>query len=472
MSVTQKLASILPHITGLCLSTIGNTCIIIDVVSKYYYRKHPTNNHHRPNTYHRLMLGLSVTSMFASVANGLSTWPMPASSGAWQAFGTEGTCKAQAFFLQIGIGGPFYICALAIYYYLFIVKNLSSRHILRVERYMHPVCLLFGLSTAISGLVLDVFGPASFWCWVTGDHVILQWIFWHGPLWSIAVIVSVLMAVVYFNLRRQYKNQQRWAQQYATAEPVAADATRRKTKAGSLLGFRCSSWTVKSNEMQQTTSNRITRLSANTGSGIERNSNSNSISAHFSTRRTAAIPKSSSTINAMTTVATTRSSSSHEIFKWQSMYYLGAFYLTWIFLTITRAMQAVMNRQVPFWIALLAATFAPAGGFFNAIVYFRPKWIHQRKHHPEVGRFRTLIAVAFPFLGCKLSLGRPSLDCLSLRRICCCLRVSSSSSSSEKTSREIEVNEDINGEDDDDEEASGGTPPPREAFYLYNPAVP
>ena len=152
------------------------------------------------------------------------------------------------------------------------------------------------------------------------------------------------------------------------------------------------------------------------------------------------------------------------------MYYLGAFYLTWIFLTITRAMQAVMNRQVPFWIALLAATLAPAGGFFNAVVYFRPKWIHQRKHHPEFGRFRTLITVAFPFLHCKclspLSLGTISFDCLVLRRICCCLRA-------EKASREIEVKEDTNGEEEDDEEASGGTPPPPvESFHLCNHVIP
>ena len=152
MSAQQKLASILPHITGFS-SVIGCSAIIADVYRQYRKHHSTNNNHHKPSTYHRLMLGLSATGICQASTSGLSTWPMPVGS-AWQAFGNEGTCKAQAFFLQIGIGGPFYNLCLAIYYYLFIVKNISSRQIARVEQFMHPLCLLFAIGTAISGLAL------------------------------------------------------------------------------------------------------------------------------------------------------------------------------------------------------------------------------------------------------------------------------------------------------------------------------
>ena len=158
-SAQQQMASILPHITGF-LSVCGNSAIIADICRRY--RKSPSSsssNNNKPSTYHRLMLGMSATSMSASVCSGLSTWPMPKGT-VWQAFGNEGTCTAQAFFLQIGISAPFYNLALTVYFWLFIVKNLSSKNILYAEKFMHPICVLFGIGTAIASLVLGIFGNA------------------------------------------------------------------------------------------------------------------------------------------------------------------------------------------------------------------------------------------------------------------------------------------------------------------------
>lgn len=244
-----------------------------------------------------------------------------------------------------------------------------------------PCREIHAFGTAILGLTLDVYGPASFWCWVEGEHVSLQWIFWHGPLWIIIVIVSVLMIVIYFKLRRQNHIQNRWN-----------TASRRKTHAGSFFLTRRSTTRVRTDNIE---------LSVN---GDDNAENTRSSNKSMKTRiKLPSIP----------TRTTTTQSSSHEVFKWQSMYYLGAFYMTWIFLTVVRGMQA-MNKEVPFWIALLAATLAPAGGLFNSLVYFRPKWIHYRKHHPEVARVGAFFTIACPPLcHCKQYT-------LSLNQLLCC----------------------------------------------------
>lgn len=304
------------------------------------------------------MLGMSVTNMSAAVCSGLSTWPMPEGS-AWHAFGTEGTCKSQAFFLQIGIAAPFYNLCLAIYYYLFIVRNAPSKRIVFAEKFMHPLCLIYGVGTAIAALALDIFGPASFWCWIergeNGENEVYRWCFWHGPLWAIIVIVTAFMVVIYRRLRKQDNIQRGWA--------------RRSTRPGSFLVLRrrSSAENVNDDEPTQPSETDGNRSSA---------------------------PRNRQT------VSNRRPLNASVSFKWQSMWYLGSFYLTWIFLTAVRGMQAA-KKQPPYWLVLLAVTFSPALGFFNFIVYFRPRFKQHRQQHPDVGRLATFIEVSFPLCNCK-----------------------------------------------------------------------
>ncbi|KAL7526342.1 hypothetical protein ACHAXR_001436 [Thalassiosira sp. AJA248-18] len=205
MSTEQKLQAILPRITGL-MSWLGSLSIIVDIVVRKY-RKRGSNS--KPTAQHRLMLGMSFCDMCATTSWMMTTWPIPADTpNTYAAYGTYGTCQAQAFFMQLSLGVPFYNLCLAIYYYLVIVKNSQPSRV--VEGCMHFVCLGAAFSTAIASLAMGLFGYALFWCWIKGEYNMFRWLFFYGPLWANIVGVTAIMSVIYYTIRKQENRQLKW----------------------------------------------------------------------------------------------------------------------------------------------------------------------------------------------------------------------------------------------------------------------
>eukprot|EP00567_Pseudictyota_dubia_P016298 CAMPEP_0197442650 /NCGR_PEP_ID=MMETSP1175-20131217/8622_1 /TAXON_ID=1003142 /ORGANISM="Triceratium dubium, Strain CCMP147" /LENGTH=132 /DNA_ID=CAMNT_0042973167 /DNA_START=85 /DNA_END=480 /DNA_ORIENTATION=+ len=93
--------SIIPHFTGL-LSVLGSLFIVLDIL-------HPRNRSKKLcKVYSRLLLGMSLSDLCSSVAMALSTWPIPRGTNVYAASGTQGTCTAQGFFVQMGTAAPLY----------------------------------------------------------------------------------------------------------------------------------------------------------------------------------------------------------------------------------------------------------------------------------------------------------------------------------------------------------------------------
>lgn len=108
-------------------------------------------------TYHRLVLGMSIVDLIASVAWFFTTWPIPRGTpGVYGAVGTQQTCSAQAFFAQFSLSTVMYNASLAVYYVLVIVKKKKDNEIARVEPWMHANAIAWGLGTGIAGLGLTV----------------------------------------------------------------------------------------------------------------------------------------------------------------------------------------------------------------------------------------------------------------------------------------------------------------------------
>ena len=86
-----------------------------------------------------------------------------------------------------------------------------------------------------------------------------------------------------------------------------------------------------------------------------------------------------STVNTISSTvhSTARKSHSKKIAS-QALWYVGSFYLTWIFQSWTRIAQMV-NGSSPFYAIALFAIFFPLQGFFNALVYFRPRYLRLRE---------------------------------------------------------------------------------------------
>lgn len=358
-----QLTSILPRITGV-MSWLGSFSIAIDVFRKHHKGGNSNSNKNKPTTYHRLMLGMSLCDMAFSGALMMTTWPIPADTpGVHAAYGTEATCKTQAFFMQMGIGAPFYNLCLAIYYYLFIVKNIRPSP--NLERCMHLVCFSFAFSTAIAGLAMGMFGYAAFWCWITAEHNIFRYLFFHGPIWVIIAAISVIMSSIYYDLKKQEKRQRRWGvdrfKQHGSISPGQDSATKSTAQSA----------TKNSNE-------------------DDTNNNKGSTTTNGNRRGITKRKKKS------------RSTSASDNVKWQAFWYVGSFFLTWFFLTIVRAMETAGQIDlVPYWLTLAGVTLVPIQGFFNFLIYIRPRYDQHRKQYPEVGRFVTFFRVSPLFAGWK-----------------------------------------------------------------------
>jgi len=64
--------------------------------------------------------------------------------------------------------------------------------------------------------------------------------------------------------------------------------------------------------------------------------------------------------------------------KVQALFYVSAFYITWTFPTTLRILQTI-EVQVPYAIFLCAVIFTPLQGFFNSIIYLRPRFLRYRE---------------------------------------------------------------------------------------------
>jgi len=66
----------------------------------------------------------------------------------------------------------------------------------------------------------------------------------------------------------------------------------------------------------------------------------------------------------------------------QAGLFVGALYLTWIFTTITRIYQITTGNN-NFVLLVLMATFFPLQGFFNCLIYLRPRYLRSRSRNPD-----------------------------------------------------------------------------------------
>ncbi|KAL7519445.1 hypothetical protein ACHAWF_000241, partial [Thalassiosira exigua] len=74
----------------------------------------------------------------------------------------------------------------------------------------------------------------------------------------------------------------------------------------------------------------------------------------------------------------------------QAGLFVGALYLTWVFTTITRIYQITTGKN-SFVLLVLMATFFPLQGFFNCLVYLRPRYLRCRSRNPDASRRRIML---------------------------------------------------------------------------------
>lgn len=203
------------------------------------------------------------------------------------------------------VSSVLYSGSLSIYYLLRIRNGWKEWQIVKYEPFMHLIPIVFGLSTMIAGLVLNLFNSGIFDCWIApfpqgcqeswrgettcirGDNAsIYQWAFDIVPKFSAIFLVTINMLLTYLAVRRQELS----AQQYSAS-----------------LAPR-----------------------------------------HLSQRMAR-----------------------------QSYLYVGALWITYIPVAMTRMTQLIRGYTY-YWMILTIAITIPLQGCWNVLVYLRPRYIHAR----------------------------------------------------------------------------------------------
>ena len=292
LAITQKIPAF--------LSVMGSTMIISSVLRSKI---------NRGNMQQRLLCAMSCIDVSVSLVWLLTNFFIPEDyiTYPWT-LGNDASCKAQGFIVQFSISSILYNSCLSLYYLLIVKFNWKQRHLEKIEKWMHICPIMFGLATAIASLVLDVFHPANWDCWIAplkddDKYVVvraLQWAFFFGILWTSIILSSLNMFAVYLYVRKSEKKSSKWGWKQAKNALDTREGSRRNVER-------------KKN---------IIRL-----------------------KRSAS-------------VAT------------QGKLYISAFVITWSFPTIVRATQ-LFGGNPPSWLIVCAGTMVPSQGFLNAIVYFR-----------------------------------------------------------------------------------------------------
>lgn len=222
----QKWAAITPKPFAF-LSLCGSLSILTHILT------HPTR---RRQVRHHILLGLSAYDIIHAFVMFLGTWPIPREmqNTIYLASGTEQTCTAQGFFMQLGgIAVPLYTVELALYYLLVGSYGWKEEKLKKVELPLfHLVPCVVAIVT--SGLGLLSYGPATLWCWqpvhtTTSSAAWINRLVYYSVYWVCCLGVIVIMTMMYSKVSAQERKIEkyrtgtdRWNDQKQQREKIKA----------------------------------------------------------------------------------------------------------------------------------------------------------------------------------------------------------------------------------------------------------
>ena len=319
----------MPRVTGF-LSLLGSCFILQDIV------RDPKKLW--GSTQHQILVGMSLVDIWSSLMYVLG--PIAAvqydENGLWEgnpgAIGTTQTCKAQGFFIQLGLAVTFFNVSLSVYYYLVIARSWREQQFQRTK--FKYVLLLMPL---VLGLVLAV-RPLEYYKSLQGfcDFAFNDLVY-YAPDWfvgyaerkrSYRTLVSLVIVPLSISIL------------LVTLFTLAAYCHVRK------IHKRAMQWRME--QVEEASSNIMAQDDFDTVSGAR------------DSRRPSEQRQLPSTVDL--------------VFR-QSLCYLLGFYLTW---PILLTFLCLPLESVTYAMRLTVVTLLPFQGLHNAVVYVRPKIVARR----------------------------------------------------------------------------------------------
>ena len=187
------------------LSFLGACYIVHDVYSN-------TKKHIK--VYHQLVLGMVFFDLVTALAWSFGTLPIndEVSYEVFGAHGTDVSCRAQGFFIQLGFTSIFYNVSLAIYFYLIIARGWKETQLRKICPWFHVPPILVGLVLAF--VALPYYNGFDYACHLLPHP--------SGDLWKVLVFavvpigfsilfISLVMMCMYLVVRAQSRASSKWS---------------------------------------------------------------------------------------------------------------------------------------------------------------------------------------------------------------------------------------------------------------------
>jgi hypothetical protein len=333
--------TIIGFVTG-GLSTCGSVAIIIMLLR---------SEKKLSSTYRRLLFGMSATDIVFSTSIMLGSTLSPKDTvGLWMPMGNLTTCTLQGLALYSGnIGLTFYNCSLCLYYYLSLAENVQRDRMIKIERFFHAVPIAWILSTSTLLLSTDSFNNFGIVCMISsspkgcdsndevectrGIHAKFYRMFFHLlPIILIFIIICSSMSRICLSIRAQEQKMETYRANLGTL-PDSIRAIRQERN------------TTTSFDIENMP--RPSRRRESVGDRLRRDACK------------------------------------------QALCHVFAYFLSYVFSMIFQGIVTFTGEvNVTFWV--LQQLTAPTQGFFNFIVFLRPRVIAVRNHNPELSLFAAV----------------------------------------------------------------------------------
>ena len=313
--------------------------------------------------FRRLIFGLSLYDVIYSFAHVVTWVTLPSTNGV--TIGNQETCTIQGCIKFIGnVGSPMYSASLCINYACVIILSMKmSTFETIIEPFLHIIPLLWSLIGATYLSIQGFFNinPNAISCGIqpypsncVQDETIpcqrgknfmkVKWIVLVIPIISVYVLITLIMILIYWTVKRQEWNVKKYSFEYQRNNTTDRDQT------------------ILCNQTQ--TERRPTRRLYRTKNRVSQRIHS---------------------------VLSTKSKKTRAVFI-QSMLYVFAFLITWIFPLIQVSFRNSTGLG-PYLTNIAAKIFNPAQGVINMLVYTRPSILSLRKFHPEYSWWKAFITV-------------------------------------------------------------------------------
>ena len=335
---------------------------------------HAVHKLHRP--YHRILFMLSVTDLICSLS--LAIMPLAFYRPNLK---PSAVCELDGFIvISMGYSSAFYNASLSMYFLLTIKYSYSERKMAqKVEPFLHGVSVMYPLTCAIIGLVLQMYNPSpgSIGCWINAYPKNCEWdediecergegAYMFSFFAAVIPLALVWIALIGNNVAI-----------YCFVRRIE-ERSNQHAASSTLSRFEIRSRQSDEDEMEK----ELAKAAPNPGL------------SSADTHGVAIIPLAPPALplsirrNASKNFAKTRQTAV------QSFFYVFAYFVVFFFGSLAFCFKTTdpdgFQSGKYFPLQVLDAFFFPLQGFFDAIIYFRPRYYRFRKYFPEKSRWFAL----------------------------------------------------------------------------------